>query len=163
MKTKNLLLSIILLLSFGCSNNDDLSKDDNAANTEVNENQDISLAGTQWKLTSFVNASEGTIKTPETFSHVPYNCYWIRFNDDNTCRGRSSSNLLLGHYSVNSVSSEIQITVGMATYVGELPDGEEFIDKLNRVHSFVIKDSSLMLYHNETDYLLFNIYDSEKE
>jgi hypothetical protein len=161
MKMGILFLSV-MLLSFGCDNNDDLSKGDNVINMG-NDNPDISLTGTKWKLTTFVNASEGTTKTPETFSHIPYDCYWIQFNDDNTCEGRSSSNLLPGRYSVDSASSEILITVGAATEIAEKPDGEEFIDKLNRVHTFVIQESSLMLYHNEKDYLLFDIYDNEKE
>jgi hypothetical protein len=165
MKTKNLFLAAIMLLSFGCADNEDLSKDDDAANTEVSENQDISLVGTKWQLTAFVNDSEGTTKTPMLLDKPSkYGHYWIQFNEDNTCEGRSIANLLLGRYSAGSVSSEIQITVGAATEVMELsPDGEEFIEKLNRVHSLGIKDSSLMLYYNETDYLLLKIYDNEKE
>jgi hypothetical protein len=129
------------------------------------EKENISLSGTKWQLTAFVNVSEETTKTPILLDKPSkYGHYWIQFNEDNTCEGHSSSNLLLGRYSVSSVSSEVQITVGVATYMMELsPDGEEFIEKLNRIHSFVIKDSSLMLYYNETDYLLFDIYDNEKE
>jgi hypothetical protein len=37
MKTRTLFLSAIFLLSFECSNNEDLSKDSNAANTEEKE------------------------------------------------------------------------------------------------------------------------------
>jgi heat shock protein HslJ len=152
MKTKNLFLLIILLLSFGCSNNGDLSKDANVANTG-NENQNISLTGTKWKLTGFANVTNGIIKTPEPDSE---NHYWIIFNDDNTLSGKSSNNELFGSYEADYKAATLRITKLGGTKMGEILDGELFVKSLQSVYYFSIRKTSLQLYYNDTDYLLFN-------
>jgi hypothetical protein len=131
-------------------------------NGKENIPENISLTG-KWKLVGFVNGADGAVTTPEASSRKPYNFYWIQFKEDKTVYGMSSSNLLLGSYDVNLDASEIQIKVGAATEVMEKPDGILFIDRLNSVRSFEYRESALLLYYNETDYLLFEIYDDEKE
>ncbi|MDR2805320.1 MAG: protease complex subunit PrcB family protein [Dysgonamonadaceae bacterium] len=152
MKTlKNLLFILMSIAAYtGCS--------ENQSNSE-----NSSPAGTKWKLTGFVNGADGTIKTPDTFFCGVNGCYWVYFKEDKTIEGHSASNLLLGNYEVNPDASEIQIKVGAATEVMERPDGFTFIDRLNSVRSFEYKESALLLYYNETDYLLFTVYPVEIE
>jgi heat shock protein HslJ len=157
MKTLKFLLFILIgAASYtGCSENQGIS--------DNNENENISLAGTQWKLVGFVNGADGAVITPEASSGKPYNFYWIQFKEDKTVNGMSSSNQLLGSYDVNSDASEIQIKSATATEVMERPDGILFVERLNAVRSFEYRESALLLYYNETDYLLFEIYGDEKE
>jgi hypothetical protein len=109
------------------------------------------LTDTKWKLTSFVTG--GNTKTPEQDSN---NRYWLIFKDDNTLEGRSSTNGLFGSYEINTQTSSLLITNLGGSKIYELPDGGLFVESLMAVRSFNIQDSTLKLYYNETDYLLFN-------
>jgi hypothetical protein len=130
----------------------------------ISGKETISLAGTKWKLLGFVNGADGTTIKPGTFSSgKPDRAYWIQFKEDKTVYGHSSSNLLLGNYDENLDTSEILIKVQAATEVMEKSDGITFIDRLNLVRLFEYRESALLLYYNETDYLLFEIYNDEKE
>jgi hypothetical protein len=154
MKTKNLIFFFgILLLSFGCSDDNDLPKGES----------NVALIGKKWKLDSFVNGTDGSTKIPEVFPFRPYNCYWIQFEEGKTVNGRSSSNLLLGSYNFNFDASEIKLEIHAATELGERPDGDTFINRLNSVHSFEYRESALLLYYNEKDYLLFKLVNNEVE
>lgn len=160
----------VMLLSFGCAGNDDLSKGGNTGNPEneieydlageVDENQGISLTGTKWKLAGFANVTNGIIKTPEPDSE---NHYWIIFNDDNTLSGKSSTNELVGNYEANYKAETIRITNLGGTKIGELLDGELFVKNLQSVYYFSVQKTSLQLYYSETDYLLFDDYSHETE
>ena len=66
MKTKNLFVPAILLLSFGCINNDGLSKDDNATNTAVND----SSISDKWKLIEENDAWDYNLINPVDYYRV---------------------------------------------------------------------------------------------
>jgi heat shock protein HslJ len=155
MKTKLFSLMLLLAAVFVACSEAETPNDPPAQNV---------LAGTKWKLVGFVNGADSTTITPDTLpSQKPYSAYWIQFKEDKTVYGHSSSNLLLGNYEANYQTSEISIDVQAATEVMERPDGITFIERLNLVRSFEYRESALLLYYNEIDYLLFEIYKDETE
>jgi hypothetical protein len=139
MKKLNFLLIILFALSIvtACSDND-------------TPEETLELTGVRWKLASFV--INGNEKIPELDSD---NRYWLVFKDDNTLEGKSSTNFFGGTYEINYQTSSCRITNLGGTEIYELPDGRFFVESLMAIRSFNIQDSTLKLYYNETDYLLF--------
>ncbi|MDR3137274.1 MAG: META domain-containing protein [Tannerellaceae bacterium] len=118
------------------------------------------LIGESWKLVAFVNDTEGTIETPESISE---NSYWIVFYKNGELRVESSVNDLYGSYKINLATSTISISALGGSKRNELLDGKLFVEKLQSVESFVVEESSLKLYNNEKDYLLFNLNAPESQ
>jgi hypothetical protein len=127
------------------------------------QNTAYPLTGIKWKLVEFVSVSDGTTKTPE--QPLSDNCYWITFQNDSVFIGRTSTNDIYGNYEVNTQDSTIRIIYLLTTEVNELFDGPFYSDCLRMLRlsacSFEVTETSLKLYYNETDYLLFNAYDYE--
>ncbi|MDR1372242.1 MAG: hypothetical protein LBJ17_03830 [Dysgonamonadaceae bacterium] len=150
MKTKILFLSAILLLSLGCDNNADLSEGDNAANTEVNENPDISLADTQWKLSGIFDVQNNSLKVLNPTDCEE--CYTINFDTDSTATGKSSSNLVLVDLFGKGK------LIGIATEMGETGDGYLFCDAIGLVTSYSCNENELKFFYTENGkeyYLLY--------
>jgi heat shock protein HslJ len=144
MKTVVLLfLSSILLLSFGCSDDNDLPKGEGDIITNI-----------KWKLTGFVDGLTGVSKEPDPKDCS--DCYWIYFDADKTFTGKSSVNFFGGTY--ESDESTIQITDLLTTEIGGIyADENAYIKNITEISVFsVTADKELKLYYNEKkDYLLF--------
>jgi heat shock protein HslJ/predicted nucleic-acid-binding Zn-ribbon protein len=151
--------AIGLLTSYSCNENElkffytESGKEYYLLYVKARNDSSISLTGTQWKLTGFANVTNGIIKTPEPDSE---NHYWIIFNDDNTLSGKSSTNELFGSYEADYKAATLRITNLGGTKIGEILDGKLFVKNLQSVYYFSIQKTSLQLYYNDTDYLLFN-------
>jgi hypothetical protein len=111
-----------------------------------------SLEGTKWKLSEFVEVSEGTTKIPEPQSGQ---CYWVFFDSDTTFSGKTSTNAVQGIYRINPPASAIYIDNIGGTEINELFDGKLYVERLLSVSFFKLTETSLKLFYNETDYLLF--------
>ena len=138
-------LAAISVLWTGCKNND--------------EPKNVDFTGITWELVAFVENGKTTPEPgrgPE--SDQDYGYYWIRFNQDGTISGESSSNDLKGTYSIDFSKNTFEVlNVSVATYVMEVGNGEKFLNCLNTITKFSSTDSSLKLYYTAKDYLLFKI------
>lgn len=120
---------------------------------DVDKTISDSLKGTTWKLVGFVDVKIDIIKEAEPKSDK---CYVIKFNEDNTLSGISSTNQITGHYIVNSDSLKITIDMHTVTEINELYDGNSYLMTINSVHNFSFEEKTLKLYYNEgNNYLLF--------
>jgi hypothetical protein len=130
---------------------------------DLDENLNISLKGTKWKLTSFVFAADGSIKEPKPSGNSYFTVYFAP--DSKTLTGFSSTNELFGEYEIDDQASTIKIKQLGGTKINEQYDGKLFVDNLLSIHSFSVEDKDLKLYYNELgDYLLFTVYrDLENE
>jgi hypothetical protein len=150
MKTKFLILSGILFLSTGCSNIGDLFNENNAANAEINENSDISLEDTQWKLSGITDVETNEIKALEPKDCE--DCYTLKFESDSIAIGKSSSN---GVY-VELLNAN-SLRIGTMTEIAERGDGNLFSDIINQeIESYLLEDYKLKIFYNEgKNYLLY--------
>jgi hypothetical protein len=145
MKTlKKLLFAMLTLSMFATCSEDNLPNDET-----------MQFTGIKWKLTSFV--INGEARTPE---HDSDDRYWLLFKEDNTLEGKSSMNELSGTYEMDMRASSFRITNLGGTKIGEVGDGQFFVESLQAVRSFKLREGVLKLYYNATDYLLFR-FDSE--
>jgi hypothetical protein len=150
MKTKILFLSVIMLLPLGCSNNfNDLSKSDN----DLNENQDVSLAGTQWKLFGVFDVKNNSLKVLNPVDCEE--CYALNFDTDSTATGKSSTNQVWVDFSGK------EKFIGIATMMGERGDGYLFYDAVGSVTSYSCSGNELKFLYNEDRYYLlyYRIFD----
>ncbi|MDR2690726.1 MAG: META domain-containing protein [Dysgonamonadaceae bacterium] len=148
MKTLKFFLFSMLAVSMGMA----CPKNNTPGQGTDNPNGEVKLTNVKWKLTSIVTG--GKAKSPEQDSD---NRYWLLFKDDNTFAGRSSANDISGNYKINAQTSSFLITNLGGTKIGEL-DGNLFMESLKAVRSFDLREGTLKLYYNETDYLFFNPY-----
>jgi heat shock protein HslJ len=140
MKKSSILWSAlaVLALATACSERD-LPNDETMQFTSI-----------KWKLTSFV--INGKARTPDQDSD---DRYWLLFKEDNTLEGKSFVNELSGTYEMDMQASSFRITNLGGTKIGEPGDGQLFVESLQTVRSFKLRDGVLKLYYNETDYFLF--------
>jgi hypothetical protein len=156
MKTKILLLaSLICLFGFNTACNDSNINTKNENNLQ-SENP---LAGTKWELTGFVDVENGKTKPPEEgWGHPDYPSYSITFETDSSISGQSG-NIILGNYHIEDNSNKMSILVWIATMAMGYPDEELYVASLNKVQSFIIKESDtniLQLFYNDNkNYLEF--------
>lgn len=144
MEKYKLILLLLVAVCWSCQKND-------------NEQGDIgeltSLEGTQWKMISFVDSEAGVSKKAEPIGEK---YYILKFNDDNTLVGFSSTNELQGSYEVDYSTSNVSITIGPRTFINEIHDGREYLDLLKNIQSFSLKKNELRLYYTDKkNYLLF--------
>ena len=116
------------------------------------------LKGTTWKLVGFVDVATGEIKEAEPVSEK---CYLLSFNKDSSLSGASSSNQLVGTYILDEKKLSTRINIHQATLVTEAFDGNQYLDALNVVHSFLLyKDELRLYYNNQKEYLFFKLQKS---
>jgi META domain. len=113
--------------------------------------QNLKLTDTEWKLIGFVDAKQEQLKVAEPESE---RCYRLRFKEDNTLSGISSTNDITGAYETFSNSS-IKITNIGGTEINELYDGKLYVECLKNVKTFSITTKGLALYYDSNNYLLF--------
>ena len=139
-----LIYLLLVAVCWSCQKND---------NGQTKMNESTSLQGTQWKLISFVDTETGVSKEAESKDKRSYT---LRFNDDNTLGGFSSTNELDGSYEPDYSTNDINITIGQRTFINELLDGNKYVDLLNNIQSFSLEKNELRLYYaDKKNYLLF--------
>lgn len=144
MEKYKLILLLLVAVCWSCQKNDD---------EQANMGEPTSLKGTGWKLISFVDTEAGVSKEAKPADD---RYYILRFNDDNTLGGFSSTNELQGSYDADYSCNNVIITIGQKTFINEILDGPEYLDILNKIQSFSIKKSELRLYDTDKkNYLLF--------
>ncbi|MDR3137272.1 MAG: META domain-containing protein [Tannerellaceae bacterium] len=164
MKTTKFLFLATFALCFAlaCSEDKELPTDESARRQpELPQLPDTGFPfGESWQFVAFVNSADGLVKIPESLSE---NSYWITFNNDGTLSAKSSVNELEGSYTFNSAASTLSISALGGSKINEQPDGDLFVQQLQSIQSFSVGQSSLKLYHNEKDYLLFTELNDEPE
>ncbi|GHT79592.1 hypothetical protein AGMMS50262_23480 [Bacteroidia bacterium] len=116
------------------------------------------IVNIKWVVKSIVE--NGVANIPEEGFETSY---WIVFNSDTTFTGRTRTNDWMGKYEKIDSLATIHITQLVSTQVIEFPYGFSYYNSFKNINSFSCQKDTLKLYCNETDYLLFNAYDHEKE
>lgn len=144
MEKYKLILLLLVTVCWSCQ------KDDNE---QTNMGEPTYLKGTNWKLISFVDTEAGVSKEAKPADE---RSYILRFNDDNTLGGFSSTNELQGNYDADYSTHNVNITIGQRTFINELPDGNKYVEFLNNIQSFSMEKNELRLYYTDKkNYLLF--------
>jgi hypothetical protein len=119
----------------------------------VNENQDVSLVGTQWKLFGVFNVQSNSLKVLNPVDCEE--CYALNFDTDSTATGKSSTNLVWVDL------SRKEKPIGIATETGERGDGYLFCDAVETVTSYSCNGNELKFFYNEDKYYLlyYRIFD----
>jgi hypothetical protein len=154
MKTKmaSLFLFSILLLLGGCSNDSDLSKDNDTAssNTKENENTDISsLVNTKWKLVGIMGIEKIFIELEPKECEA---CYTITFDTDTTASGRSACNdiNILNINPINIARTKV--------YCGDTSDEEKYWTAIISVTSYIVENDELKFFYNDgKNWLLYKL------
>jgi len=115
----------------------------------------VLITNTEWKLSGFVNAKTGKLKKAKQDNEK---AYFLMFNKDKTLSGFASNNRLTGSYEMDISTRNINISVWTMTLAMEHPDGELFLESLNKVDFFSLQEHELRLYYNDKqNYLLFKV------
>ncbi|MDR1370835.1 MAG: hypothetical protein LBJ72_12035, partial [Dysgonamonadaceae bacterium] len=136
-KIVNCLLVGMFVLSFGCS-------------SDLNEDQDISLAGTKWKLSGIFDIQNNSLKVLNPTDCEE--CYTINFNTNSTATGKSSTNL----FWINL--SRKEKLIGIATEIGEIGDGYLFCNAIGSVTSYSCNENELKFFYKENGKEYFLLY-----
>ncbi len=146
MKRIFLISAIALLLStmIGCEKEDNKIQKPQEQNPVAKEQQ---LVGT-WTSVGFGNSETGEVKTMKSKK------YTLKFKEDKTIKGRSSTNLLNGEYKVEG--SEFKVVNLGGTEINEVGDGALFMEKLLTVNRYEIAEDDLLLFYSKAEYLLFD-------
>jgi len=119
-------------------------------------NPETSLQGTKWKLVGIVDAETGILKELEP-KNCEY-CYTLMFETSTFLTGFGQANSLNGPYKIDYTTGDIHIRIGTATFVyNGYFDEELYLESLNKVYYFSVKEDQLLLYFNQRSYLLFNL------
>lgn len=107
-----------------------------------------------WKLVGFVDVKADTIKAAEPQED---SCYILTFKVDGTLDGRTSTNQVLGTYTINVQNNEFKITQFGGTKISEFYDGQRYVDAVLGVKSYSLSNNELRLYYDDWC-LLFKAY-----
>jgi hypothetical protein len=145
MKAKKIFLAVISLLVLGCSDNEDLSED-----------EDIALSGTQWKLSGIADVETNVLKELEPAEYE--DGYTIVFDTDSTGWSMSAINTIM-------VKLWPETTIKGLKKVKDtvLGDVKLFYDIIETVRSYELVNNELKFFYNEEkNYLLFSrVFDDE--
>ena len=121
--------------------------------SDENDKDIADLCETSWRLYGFGTSANMLQKAEPSECST---CYVIKFEPDGSFTGRTTSNEISGSYSISSNS--FKIVNCLMTYVGEVGDGNKYIDAFrSSVRWEITEDRHLKLYYNEqNDFLLFN-------
>lgn len=112
------------------------------------------LKNTEWKLVHFVDAENNAKKTPDPDSEK---CYVLRFLEKgDSLTTTSSTNDLIGKYTIDTKTSSILITSLGGTKINEIGDGVLYVKSLITIDKYMIDNDILKLYYNDNkNYLEF--------
>ncbi len=145
---KTILLLITYILIIGCS-------------SEKSNSQSDILFG-KWKLTAFVNETNGTILTEGDFENS--NEINIEFKEDSKYVGYTVLNDFFGGYDLNDSERILILKEVLGSEVNETDWGHLFFDSLKKnyeqstnhwVISYNLTDNLLKLYYSENEYMKF--------
>lgn len=126
---------------------------ENGDNNQTDDKTQGSITGCKWKLTGFGDGSDDSFKNPEPATD---DCYWVVFNADNSLNGKSSTNEIAGNFTVNYETSSIKISNLGGTKIGEIKDGDLFMESMRGILRFELSEKSILLYCKNGKYLKFN-------
>ena len=145
---------LVCIVNVTCSNKD-VDTEKNLSSSKdipsIEGYQNLKLTDVEWKLIGFVDAKQNELKIAEP-EHE--RCYRLRFNDDNTLSGESSTNEIVGNYEISLESSMKIISLG-GTKINELYDRNLYMKCLKNVNIFSMTEKGLALYYDSNKYLLF--------
>jgi len=136
--------AVLLMLAggfFSCNNKEDYNP----------------LLNTKWKLMGIggVDKLPMYILEPRDCDE----CYIITFDADNTFSVQSTTNTLTGSYKIDSETGKFYFINISGTEVGEIGDGELYVNALYKIHSFSLIENELALSYNENkNYLHFKSF-----
>jgi hypothetical protein len=135
MKTlKTLLFILIGIVSYtGCSENQRINDND--------ETENISLAGTKWKLAAFVDLQTGESIEPEPKECSK--CYALEFDSDTTAMGKSIANTL--HFIVTL--SNIDMSLMTEIWDGDQGNVNLFYEALPTLDTYEYSKDELKIYY----------------
>jgi len=109
-----------------------------------------------WKLVGFVDVEAGNMKVAEPTDEW---CYTLLFKKNKKWEGISSSNSMQGKYKINYNTHGVNISIELMTMVAEFPDGNLYLESLEKVDFFSVQESELKLYYNNNqNYLLYKFW-----
>ena len=159
MKIKKIItIFLVCIVNFTCSNKDvDTEKKLSSLKDipSIEGYQNLKLTDVEWKLIGFIDAKQNELKIAEP-EHE--RCYRLRFNDDNTLSGESSTNEIVGTYEISlevSLESSMKIISLGGTKINELYDGNLYMKCLKNVNIFSMTEKGLALYYDSNKFLLF--------
>jgi len=144
------LLAMTIVIA-GCSSFSEMNNEDDSSG--VNNDGEVSLKGTKWKLAGIVDTRTGDLKVLEPKDCEE--CYTLMFDTDSTYTGITSTNKFVGAL---EISTGIIRILG-STKIVEQYDGELYFQTLQTVQSFSLQENVLMMYsNNKKNYLLYKPY-----
>ena len=115
--------------------------------------EEVTLTGTYWRLTGFVNVGTNVIQEPQEVSWPVSDAYTITFMENGKFIGCSAANEICGSYTV--FGNKIHIICGGTKADVGVEDDAKFRKMLNLCEAYEIKNNQLFLYYNgSADYLL---------
>lgn len=123
--------------------------------SNIKNHRSLTLIGPEWRLLGFGNTENNTVriaKPAESGNSAPF---LLRFNEDQTVGGVSSTNSVYGIYELDG--NQLHFTqFGTITEINELFNGPQYIESMNQVHSYDITKKGLVLFYSgKIEYLLF--------
>ena len=153
-KSLNLVSAVIVyaLVAVGCLE-DNPSKINEQSALQSGE----SLIGTKWKLVGFYDNDINTKIFKEAEPKDCKECYILEFDTDSTVTGYSTSNPTFGWYKIDYSLLILKfIQFHCVSEVGEIGDGNLYVEVINKVNSFSFAEKELKLFYNDKkNYLLF--------
>ena len=145
-------------ISFISYNENGIIKDINfvvSFSDEVMNSTDVSLKGTTWKLVGIVDVKTDDLTELEPKDCV--GCYTLSFDTDDTFRGLTTSNVIMGNYEIDYRIHTLRFSNTEGTEVGEVGDGYLYIQILwslfvPKNQPFTVKNTFpkiLYLYYND--------------
>jgi len=121
----------------------------------IKNHKSLTLIGPEWKLLGFGNTENNTVRIAKPAERGNSAPFLLRFNEDQTVRGVSSTNSIYGIYELEG--NQLHFTqFGPMTNINELFDGPQYIESMREVHSYDIPRKGLVLFYSgNIEYLLF--------
>ena len=141
------------LVTVSCSDDDE---DESVDKTELSK-----LSNKTWHLLKFVENGEEIYPVyPELESEDKTNLYNIRFNTNNTFKGKGYLNNFDGIFVVNTeYKKSILAHIYITTQAASLGSEEKMLNALQNVHTYSLRSNILLLYYGSDKYLQFEKID----
>ena len=123
----------------------------------VNTTELSKLSNKTWHLLKFVENGEEIYPVyPEIGNEDKKNFYNIRFNTNNTFKGKGYLNSFDGIFVVNTeYENSILAHIYITTQAASLGSEEKMLNALQNVHTYSLRSNILLLYYGSDKYLEF--------
>lgn len=123
--------------------------------SNIKNHRSLTLIGPEWRLLGFGNTANNTVRIAKPAERGNSTPFLVRFNEDQTVGGVSSTNSVYGIYELEGNQLHFK-QFGPMTQINELFDGPQYIESMREVHSYDITRKGLVLFYSgNRDYLLF--------